>query len=256
MIKTYLQNRIQKVILPPCSSDCIKLYQGVPQGTIMGPLLFNIYVDFMRSSVQRPTQLVQYADDTFLYSASGNLEQSIKYLETNIKNVTLFFERHRLNINADKTEFMIFCKKSQNHIADHRQFKVKNKFIEQSKSAKNLGVYLDQNLTYQMEIQNILRKLATGIKVLYSFQNILPEKTPFTAEFTSSKPSPLLFYFDKWYFAESSVNLRETIKLGCESLLSQEEIRFIERSQVTIQNFTCGSLFGFESCSLFLEISK
>ena len=77
-----------------------------------------------------------------------------------------------------------------------------------------------------------------------------------SAEFTSSKSSPLLFYFDKSNFAESSVNFRETIKLGCESLLSQVEIRFIGRSQVTIQNFTCGSLFGLESCSLFLEISK
>ena len=140
IIKTYFQNRIQNVILPSCSSDWIKLYQGVPQGTIMGPLLFNVYVNFMRFSVQRPTQLVQYADDTFLYSGSGNLEQSIKYLETNIKNVILFFERHRLNINADKTEFLIFCKKSQNHIADHRQLKVKNEFIEQSKSAKYFGV--------------------------------------------------------------------------------------------------------------------
>ena len=63
----------------------------------------------MRSSVQRPTQLVQYADDTFLYSASGNLEQSMKDLETIIKTVILFFGRHHLNINADKTEFMIFC---------------------------------------------------------------------------------------------------------------------------------------------------
>ena len=59
--------------------------RGVPQGTIMGPLLFNIYANFMRSSVQRPTQLVQYADDTFLYSASRNLEHSRKDLETNIK---------------------------------------------------------------------------------------------------------------------------------------------------------------------------
>ena len=91
----------------------------------------------------------------------------------------LFFERHRLNKNADKTEFMIFCKKSHNHIADDRQLKVKNEFIEQSKSAKYLGVYLDQNLTYQMEVQNILRKMATGIKVLYSIRNILPKKHVF-----------------------------------------------------------------------------
>ena len=107
-----------------------------------------------------------------------------------------------------------------------------------------------------MEVQNILRKLATGIKVLYFIRKTLPEKTSSTAQFTNSKSTPLVFYFDKWYFAESSVNFRETIKLGCESLLSQEEIRFIERSQVTIQNFTFASLFELESYSLFLEISK
>ena len=54
---------------------------------------------------------------------------------------------------------------------------MKNDFIEPSKPANYLGVYLDQNLTYQMEVQNILRKMATGIKVLYFIRNILPEKT-------------------------------------------------------------------------------
>ena len=108
MIKTYLQNRIQKIILPSSFSDWIKLYQGVPQGTTMGPLLFNVYFSFKRSSVPRQTQLVQYADDTFLYSASGKLEQFIKDLKTNSKNVILFFERHRLNINTDKLQLKIF----------------------------------------------------------------------------------------------------------------------------------------------------
>ena len=137
----------------------------------------------MISSVQRPAQLIQYAVETFLYSASRKLKQQVKHsrkdLETNIKHVILFFERHRLNINTDKTEFTIFCKKSQNHIAKNCKLKVKNEFIEQSKSAKYLGVYLDQNLTYQMEVQNILRKMATGINVLYSIRNNLPGKEVF-----------------------------------------------------------------------------
>ena len=111
-------------------------------------------------------------------------------------------------------------------------------------------------MTYRMEVQNILRKMATGIKVLYSIRNILPEKTRLLL-----LNSPVLghLYYSSILINGISQNLRltrETIKLGCESLLSQEELRFIERSQVTIQNFTCGSHFGFESCSLFLEISK
>ena len=166
----------------------------------------------LRDPLFRDQHSLQYADDAFLYSASENLEQSIKDLETNIKNVTLFFERHRLNINADKIEVMIFCKKkSHNHIADHRQLKVKNEFIEQSKSAKYLGVYLDQNLTYQMDVQTILRKMTTGIKVLYSIRNILPKNTSSTAEFASSKSSALLFYFDKWYFAQFRLTLEKQL---------------------------------------------
>ena len=93
--------------------------------------------------------------------------------------MVLFLERIRLNKNADKTEFMIICKKSQNYLADHRQLKLKNEFIEQSKSAKYLGVHLDQNLSYQMEVQNILRKMATGTKVLYSIRIILMKKHVF-----------------------------------------------------------------------------
>ena len=154
-------------------------------------------------------------------------------------------------MNADKTDFMIFRKKSHNRIADHGQLKVKKEFIEQSKSTKYFGIYVDQNLTYQMEVQNILRKMVTGIKVLYFIRTSYLKKTSSTAEFTSSKSTTLLFDFDKWYFAESSVNFRETIKLGCESWLSQEEIRFIQRSQVTIQNFTCGSLLDLKAVLYF-----
>ena len=55
--------------------------------------------------------------------------------------------------------------------------KVKHQFIEQFISAIYLGVHLDQNLPYQMEVQNILRKMATGIKVFNSIRNTLPGKT-------------------------------------------------------------------------------
>ena len=66
---------------------------------------------------------------------------------------------------------------SQNTLAKNRLLKVKNEFIGQS--SKPLGVYQNQHLTYQMEVQNILRKMATGIKFFYSIRNNLPEKHVF-----------------------------------------------------------------------------
>ena len=50
-------------------SDCINLYQGVPQGTVLGPLLFKTYINNMKSFIQSPLYLVQYADDTFFVAA-------------------------------------------------------------------------------------------------------------------------------------------------------------------------------------------
>ena len=59
LIKSYLSNRTQKVVLQNTSSDGIDLYQGVPQGTILGPLLFNLFVYSMQNAIQKPCELVQ-----------------------------------------------------------------------------------------------------------------------------------------------------------------------------------------------------
>ena len=168
----------------------------------------------------------------------------------------LFFERHCLNINPDKTEFIIFCKKSQNQIANNRQLKVKNEFNEQSKSAKYLCVYLDQNLGYQMEVQNILRKMATGIKVLYSIRNILPEKTRVLL-----LNSLVLSHF---HYASVLINgISQNLRITLEKQLSwalqacfhkkEYDSSRALKLQYKILHVWC---FGLESFSVLLEISK
>ena len=177
MVKSYLTERYQKITLPNCSSDWIKLYQGVPQGTVLGPLLFNIYVNDMENVNDNQCKIIQYPDDTRIFCSHEEPEKAKSAVEKIVRKLVLYFETHQLTINAEKTEFITFSKLSKNETVEHLKLQVKDQIIQTSSCVKYLGVYLDRNLTFQNEIKNILRKMATGIKVLYNLQNFFPEKT-------------------------------------------------------------------------------
>ena len=91
LIESFLIGRTQRVVLSTSTSDWINLYQGVPQGTVLGPLLFNIYVNNMKNSIQSPLYLVQYADDTFLFVAAEDIATGVDYLQKGIKELSDFF---------------------------------------------------------------------------------------------------------------------------------------------------------------------
>ena len=69
LIENYLSERTQRVVLNGIESDWINLKRGVPQGTILGPLLFNIYVNDLAKIVEKDCTVVHFADDTFLFTS-------------------------------------------------------------------------------------------------------------------------------------------------------------------------------------------
>ena len=108
--------------------------------------LFNIYVNDMQQSVMENCNLIQYADDTMIFSSHNDLTEARNNLQQPIESLVNFFESHQLTINADKTEFICFCKPSKNDFDRNHTLKVENQIINKSTTVKYLGVYLENTL--------------------------------------------------------------------------------------------------------------
>ena len=83
-IGSFLSNWLQQVPLNGIVSDWIKLKQGVPQGTVLGPLLFNIYVNDLSYTINENAHVIQYADDCVLFCRHSESERALNHLQENI----------------------------------------------------------------------------------------------------------------------------------------------------------------------------
>ena len=94
-------------------SHWIGLYQGVPQGTILGPFLFNLYINDLNKHIPGNTEIIQYADDTIILTYNADLKLATYTLEQSLRNKFKYYGKHCLMLNHSKTEFVTFSKKSK-----------------------------------------------------------------------------------------------------------------------------------------------
>ena len=97
MINSFITNRSQKTIVNNTESDWITLEQGVPQGTVLGPLIFNLYINNLNKQIDKTCKIVQYADDTLLFCENNEPQKAIKALEANCSLLSNYFLEHSLN---------------------------------------------------------------------------------------------------------------------------------------------------------------
>lgn len=165
--RSYLSNRRQIVTVNGVSSEWSDISCGVPQGSILGPLLYVCYVNDISISVTCNISL--YADDTALLVSGKNLEEISRILGTNLQSCNQWLVDNRLSMHLGKTECRLFGSKIK--LKRINRFSVISHDIEiKSKSSvKYMGLDLDESLDGENTVNSIRRKVGSRVKFLYIF---------------------------------------------------------------------------------------
>ena len=179
-IVSYLTDRKQKVKTLDDESGWEDVLNGVPQGSVIGPLLFSIMVYDIKEVITE-SEYHMYADDTQVYKrTSVNLiNQNIGMVNSDLDRISDFSKRNCLRINEKKSQLIIFgSRKMLNKLKDTRldNIQINNKNIARETTVKNLGIEFDDQLSWKDQINKQVKSAYYKLKQLYRFHKFLTEK--------------------------------------------------------------------------------
>jgi Reverse transcriptase (RNA-dependent DNA polymerase) len=166
-LKSYLTGRSQIVKLEDELSDELQCNIGVPQGSVLGPLLFIIYMNEI-NKVVRFVDINLFADDTLVCIEGDNFEDAKQKLNQDLKSLTEWFSNNKLKLNASKSMLMLITsskKKSVNLLSNHQNLKIEldGQELKFSECVKYLGVKVDYLLNFSEHIKYTASKIAKKI---------------------------------------------------------------------------------------------
>ena len=196
LLHSYLSNRKQRVKVNNCFSDWINVVIGISQGSVLGPLLFNIFINDLFLTVS-DNDLCIFADDNTLYKCSDYLSQEKRDIEAQCSLIIRWFNENSMKMNPEKCHAFIHGKKI---MPEHFTIRVGDVQIVPEHEVTLLGITLDSRLNFNTHINNILKEVSKKVSALVPTAKYL-NKSQKTFIYSQFNYCPLV-----WMFSSKDTN--------------------------------------------------
>ena len=203
LFQSYLHNRKQYVKINGVKSALAKIIHGVPQGSILGPLLFLIYINDLNNAIEH-SAVFHFADDTNLLYIDSSLKKINKYINHDLKNLCQWLRANKISLNQGKTEILLF-KSSQKSITKTLNFRMSGQKVALSNATKYLGVIIDENLTFKSHITQLALKLGHANGILSKIRHYVSPETLLSI-YHAMFSSHLTYASQIWFNSENTIN--------------------------------------------------
>lgn len=187
LLEDYLDNRKQRVVIKGQTSDWGEIKAGVPQGSVMGPLMFLIYINDLVTTVSQDINIKLFADDTLLYFVGNNHNVSSKVMNDNLKKISEWAQQWLVTFNPMKTKLLNITNK-RNINFDSHSISFDNIQVKGASNHKHLGVTLNDKLKWSNHIDNLMKGVKPMCDVLNRLKHSLSRATLEIIYFTFVRP--------------------------------------------------------------------
>ena len=205
-IKSYLTNRKQKVLANRIYSSDLPVTQGVPQGSVLGPLFYIVYANNLVNVLDH-CRVALYADDSITYTSSAIFEKSVSRVQTVINSLSDWCSQNGIRANTDKTKVMVFGSANCLNKVPNFEIRCDGTPLQIVNSYKYLGVTMDNQLNYNLHVNKLVASVSSKLKLFQRMRSFL--SVPAAILVYKSMLLPVLEYGDILLSATTRANRKK-----------------------------------------------